>query len=107
MYYFIKLDTMGFVAELHKEPKEGLTKVYVPLTWLDNFIKYFDKYRYVDGALQEPGNLPELSLSGLASQVNSLSAQLTTTTNENSKLKATVSYLSNLVTIKNGGTDHG
>lgn len=106
MYYFVKLDQMGFVSELHKEPGEGLTRAYVPLTWIDNFVKYFDKYRYSDGALQEPGNLPELSLSVLASNVNSLSAALQTSQEENTKLKATVSYLSNLITEKNGGTTH-
>lgn len=95
MTYYVKLDTDGWVTgtpATEQATDNSLTAVNVPVTSIQYFLRYPTKYRVVNGELQAPANLPDLSIDLLKSiidqQAGQLSTALDTINKQNDLIKA-------------------
>lgn len=78
MFIYITFDSNGFVTDYKKVTTDGYTKVFVLDSWINQFAQYPDKFRYdaTNQKLLNPGNLPNLSLSQIDTNVTALQNQL-------------------------------
>ena len=100
MFIYITFDSNGFVTDYKKVETDGYTKVFVLDSWINQFAQYPDKFRYnsTNQTLLNPGNLPDVSLKQVSTDVSTLQTQLqslqSTGTQTDSQLGALVSNIS-------------
>ena len=100
MFIYITFDSNGFVTDYKKIETDGYTKVFVLDSWINQFAQYPDKFRYnsTNQTLLNPGNLPDVSLKQVSTDVSTLQTQLqslqSTGTQTDSQLGALVSNIS-------------
>ena len=100
MFIYITFNSNGFVTDYKKVETEGYTKVFVLDSWINQFAQYPDKFRYdsTNQTLLNPGNLPDVSLKQVSTDVSTLQTQLqslqSTGTQTDSQLGALVSNIS-------------
>lgn len=100
MFIYITLDSNGFVTDYKKVETDGYIKVFVLDSWINQFAQYPDKFRYdaTNQKLLNPGNLPNVSLDQVSTDVTTLQTQLqslqSTGTQTDSQLGALVSNIS-------------
>ena len=100
MFIYITYDSNGFVTDYKKVETDGYTKVFVLDSWINQFAQYPDKFRYnsTNQTLLNPGNLPDVSLKQVSTDVSTLQTQLqslqSTGTQTDSQLGALVSNIS-------------
>lgn len=78
MFIYIAYDTEGFITDYKKVETDGFTKVFVLDSWINQFAQYPDKFRYdaTNQTLLNPGNLPNVSLDQVSTDVTNLQTQL-------------------------------
>lgn len=78
MFIYITFDSNGFVTDYKKVTTDGYTKVFVLDSWINQFVQYPDKFRYdtTNQQLLSPGNLPNISLKQISTDVTTLQGQL-------------------------------
>ena len=100
MFIYVTFDSNGFVTDYKKIETNGYTKVFVLDSWINQFAQYPDKFRYnsTNQTLLNPGNLPDVSLKQVSTDVSTLQTQLqslqSTGTQTDSQLGALVSNIS-------------
>ena len=100
MFIYITFDSNGFVTDYKKVETDGYTKVFVLDSWINQFAQYPNKFRYDSSnqTLLNPGNLPDVSLKQVSTDVSTLQTQLqslqSTGTQTDSQLGALVSNIS-------------
>lgn len=100
MFIYITLDNKSFVSDYKYVQTDGYIKVFLLDTWINQFAQYPDKFRYdaTNQKLLNPGNLPNVSLDQVSTDVTTLQTQLqslqSTGTQTNSQLGALVSNIS-------------
>ena len=100
MFIYVTFDSNGFVTDYKKVETDGYTKVFVLDSWINQFAQYPDKFRYnsTNQTLLNPGNLPDVSLKQVSTDVSTLQTQLqslqSTGTQTDSQLGALVSNIS-------------
>lgn len=100
MFIYITFDSNGFVTDYKKVETDGYTKVFVLDSWINQFAQYPDNFRYdsTNQKLLNPGNLPNVSLNQVSTDVTTLQTQLqslqSTGTQTDSQLGALVSNIS-------------
>lgn len=78
MYIYIKVNDDGFVTSYQNTEADGFTRVYLLDTWINQFMRFPDKFRYgtvnnsTTKQLLNPGNLPDISLSDLNDKYQSV-----------------------------------
>lgn len=76
---FIKFDKDGFLSEAPLLDKtDGYTAIQVGDITEEYIVRYWSKYRYVDGNLMAPGNLPDLNTDTLITLIQRQSEQIAT-----------------------------
>lgn len=74
---FIKVGKDGFLTETPLlDQTDGYTAIQVGDITKEYILRYATKYRYVDGVLSAPGNLPALDTDTLTTMINRQSEQL-------------------------------
>ena len=103
MTYYVKLDTDGWVTgtpATEQATDSSLTAVNIPVTSIQYFLRYPNKYRVVNGELRAPANLPDLDIDSLKSivdkQASQLSTALDTINKQNDLIKAADATIKNL-----------
>ena len=78
MFIYITYDSNGFVTDYKKVETDGYTKVFVLDSWINQFAQYPDKFRYdsTNQTMLNPGNLPNVSLKQVSTDVTTLQTQL-------------------------------
>ena len=78
MFIYVTFDSSGFVTDYKKVETKGYTKVFVLDSWINQFAQYPDKFRYdaTNQKLLNPGNLPNVSLDQVSTDVTTLQTQL-------------------------------
>ena len=100
MFIYITYDTDGFITAYQNTEADGYTKVFILDSWINQFAQYPDKFRYnsTNQTLLNPGNLPDVSLKQVSTDVTTLQTQLqslqSTGTQTDSQLGALVSNIS-------------
>ena len=100
MFIYITFDSNGFVTDYKEVETDGYTKVFVLDSWINQFAQYPNKFRYdsTNQTLLNPGNLPNVSLKQVSTDVTTLQTQLqslqSTGTQTDSQLGALVSNIS-------------
>ncbi|MCT3544731.1 hypothetical protein EFR92_04730 [Lentilactobacillus buchneri] len=100
MFIYITFDSNGFITDYKKVETDGYTKVFVLDSWINQFAQYPDKFRYdsTNQKLLNPGNLPNVSLNQVSTDLTTLQTQLqslqSTGTQTDSQLGALVSNIS-------------
>ena len=100
MFIYVTFDSNGFVTDYKKVETEGYTKVFVLDSWINQFAQYPDKFRYnsTNQTLLNPGNLPDVSLKQVSTDISTLQTQLqslqSTGTQTDSQLGSLVSNIS-------------
>ena len=73
MNVFIKFNEDGWVTDWAKEATDGYAEVYLPDSWISDFVKWADKFRYdtepETPRLLHPGNTPELTVADVNAKV--------------------------------------
>ncbi len=102
MQYYIKTEADGFVSEAPlTEAKDGYTAVEIPVTSKEYFLRYFNKYRVVDGNVQAPANLPSLDIDSLQNIVNQQATQIEAQSKNIDGALATIKQLQDLAQTEN------
>ena len=100
MFIYVTFDSNGFVTDYKKVETEGYTKVFVLDSQINQFAQYPDKFRYnsTNQTLLNPGNLPDVSLKQVSTDISTLQTQLqslqSTGTQTDSQLGSLVSNIS-------------
>ena len=78
MFIYIKYDTDGFITECQNTEADGFTKVFILDSWITQFAQHSDKFRYDTDkkVVLNPGNLPNISLDQVSTDVTALQTQL-------------------------------
>ena len=78
MFIYITYDTDGFITAYQNTEADGYTKVFILDSWIAQFAQHSDKFRYDTDkkVLLNPGNLPNVSLDQVSTDVTALQTQL-------------------------------
>ena len=78
MFIYIKYDTEGFITAYQNTEADGYTKVFILDSWITQFAQHSDKFRYDTDkkVVLNPGNLPNISLDQVSTDVTALQTQL-------------------------------
>ena len=78
MFSDISYDTDGFITAYQNNEADGFTKVFILDSWITQFSQHSDKFRYDTDkkVVLNPGNLPNVSLDQVSTDVTALQTQL-------------------------------
>jgi len=78
MFIYITYDTEGFITAYQNTEADGYTKVFILDSWITQFAQHSDKFRYDTDkkVVLNPGNLPNVSLDQVSTDVTALQTQL-------------------------------
>ena len=106
MFIYVTFDSSGFVTDYKKVETKGYTKVFVLDSWINQFAKYPDKFRYdaTNQKLLNPGNLPNVSLDQVSTDVTTLQTQLQSLQSTGTQTDSQLGDLVSSVSIVQGQT---
>jgi len=78
MFIYITYDKDGFITAYQNTEADGFTKVFILDSWITQFAQHSDKFRYDtdEKVVLNPGNLPNISLDEVSTDVTALQTQL-------------------------------
>ena len=78
MFIYITYDKDGFITSYQNMEADGFTKVFILDSWITQFSQHSDKFRYDTDkkVVLNPGNLPNVSLDEVSTDVTDLQTQL-------------------------------
>ena len=78
MFIYITYDKDGFITVYQNTEADGFTKVFILDSWITQFAQHSDKFRYDTDkkVVLNPGNLPNVSLDEVSTDVTALQTQL-------------------------------
>ena len=78
MFIYITYDKDGFITAYQNTEADGFTKVFILDSWITQFAQHSDKFRYDTDkkVVLNPGNLPNISLDQVSTDVTALQTQL-------------------------------
>ena len=78
MFIYITYDSEGFITGYQNTEADGYTKVFILDSWITQFAQHSDKFRYDTDkkVVLNPGNLPNVSLDQVSTDVTALQTQL-------------------------------